>query len=231
MRMNKIICLLLLIVSFTFSLLAQSNDPVDSVTFKNNQTYSVRGGQQEVIADNLQFPHDVEVTTNDTFKVGKGPERKFEEGQVLLRDGWLLSPDGSFQPVMDHVMMKEGQVLVVHDGQAEKFTRTMSFPTKASIDPDGFYNYPDGRRTRLNDGEWFKLDGTPIPTKDAATLINGQVVMQKDGSRIILKLAQRMSMNDGTWVSGDGTIQPLNGPAYKLREGQTVLIVGPTIKR
>ena len=232
MRMNKIICLLSLIVCLAPSLWAKNNDSADSVTFKNNEVYAIRGDQQEVITNDLKFPHDVEISTNGTFKVGKGKARKFTEGQVLLRDGWLLNPGGSFQPVMDHVIMKEGRALIVRDGRAEDLKQTLIFPNNASITPDGYYTYPTtGRRARLNDGEWFQLDGTPIPTKDAATLINGQVVMQRDGSRIPLQPAQRMGMNDGTWVSWDGTVQPPTGPTYKLREGQTVLIVGQHIER
>ena len=232
MRMKKIICLWSLIVCLAPSLPAQSSGVVDSVTFKNNKTYSVRGDQQEVITNDLQFPHEVEISTNGTFTVGHAKERPFAPGQTLLRDGWLLNPDGTFQPVMDHVMVKAGSVLVVRDGHAEKLTQTMTFSNKATVTPDGFYTYPTtGRLVRLNDGEWFQLDGTPIPTKDAATLINGSVVMQRDGSRIPLQTAQRMGMNDGTWVSWDGTIQPPNGAPYKLREGQTVFIVGQNIKR
>ena len=229
--MTKTICLFSLIVWFAPSLLAQNSGPVDSVIFKENKVFATQGEQQEVITNDLQFPHDVEISTNGTFTVGKTKERPFAPGQTLLRDGWLINPDGSFQPVMDHVTRKAGQVLIVRAGQTEKLKETMNFPNSACIAPDGFYGYPDGRRTRLNDGEWFELDGTPIPTKDAATLINGQVVMQRDGSRIPLQAAQRMGMNDGTWVSWDGTIQPPGGASYKLREGQTVLIVGQNIKR
>ena len=214
--MKKTICLLSLIVCFGPSLPAQQNEPVESVTFKNNNVFAVHGDQQEVITNSLQFSHEIQISTNGTFTVGKEAERKFGESQVLLRDGWLLNPDGSFQPVMNHVMMKEGSVLIVRNGQAEQLAQVMTFSNNASVSPDGFYTYPDtGRRVRLNDGEWFELGGTPIPTKDAATLINGQVVMQRDGSRITLKSPQKMGMSDGTWVSWDGTIQPPTGPAYK----------------
>jgi len=230
--MSKTICLWSLIACLAPSLLAQTSSSADGVTFTDNKTYVIQGDQRELITTNLQFPRAVEISTNGTFTVGTGKERKLEEGQVLRRDGWLLSPDGSFQPVIDHVMKKEGSVLIVRDGQAENLPQAITFPNQAGITPDGFYTYPgSGRQVRLNDGEWFELDGTPIPNEDAATLINGQVVMQRGGSRIPLQTAQRMGMDDGTWVSWDGTIQPFMGPAYKLREGQTVLITGPNIKR
>jgi hypothetical protein len=143
----------------------------------------------------------------------------------------LLTPGGSFEPVFDHVAMKEGRVMVVRDGQAGPLAQPLNFPNGAGISPDGYYGFPNGRRERLRDGEWFRLNGTVIPTKDAATLVNGQVVMQKDGSRIALQPVQIMGMNDGTRVHGDGTIDKFNGPSIKLREGQTILIDGPKMQR
>lgn len=231
MDMKKNICLLAVIFGGALALQAQTGDAVDSVTVKDKKIYAVRGDQQELLTDNLKFPLDVEISTNATFVVGKGKERTLGEGQVILRDGWLISPDGSVQPVMDHVVMQAGRVLLVRDGKAEPLVQPMTFPNNAGVTPDGYYSYPDGRRARLNDGEWFRLDGTAIPTKDTVTLINGQVVMQKDGSKIILRPPQVMGMNDGTRVSADGTIQKFNGPTFKLREGQTILIDGPNIKR
>lgn len=230
--MKKLTCLLSLIAGLATSLLAQNSSPVDRVVFKQDKVFAIQGDQPEAITKNLKFPHDVEISTNGTFTVGKGKERKFEEGQTLFRDGWLLNPDGSFQPVMDHLVKQAGKVMIVRDGRAEPLTQVMTFPNQASISPDGFYTYPGiGRRVRLNDGEWFELDGTPIENKDAATLIHGQVVMQRDGSRILLQTGQKMGMSDGTWVSWDGTVQPPSAPAYQLREGQTVLLAGSNLKR
>lgn len=229
--MNKIICTLLLIVGCAPSLLAQAGDSADSVTFKKEKVYTVRGEQQQEITENLKFPLDVEITTNGTFTVGKGKERKFTEGQILLRDGWLITPGGSFEPVMDHVVMQAGRVLLVRDGKSEPLTQSLTFPNNTGITPDGYFGYPNGRQVRLSDGEWFQLDGTPIATKDAVTLINGQVMLQKDGSLIPLAPVQIMGMNDGTRVHGDGTIEKFNGPSFKLRAGQTVLIDGPLFKR
>lgn len=231
MDMNKIICLASLIFGSALALQAQTSDSVDSVTVKDKKIYAVRGDQQEVLTENLKFPLNVEITTNGTFKVGDGKERKLAEGQVILRDGWLVNPDGSVQPVMDHVVMRAGRVLLVRDGQAEALKQPLNFPGDVSISTDGYYVYPGGRRARLNDGEWFRLDGTAIPTKDTVTLLNGQVTLQKDGSLISLKPVQIMGMNDGTRVHGDGTIQKFNGQTFKLREGQTILIDGPIIKR
>jgi hypothetical protein len=184
----------------------------------------------EALTANLKLPFDVEVTTNGTFKVAGGRERKIEAGQVVRSDGWLLNSDGSVQPLFDHVAMKEGKVLVVRDGQAGILTQPMTFPNHLNIAPDGSYANPDGSQSHLVDGQLFRLDGTPLSPKDTVSMINGQVVVQKDGTLIHLVPVQIMGMNDGTRVQGDGLILKRDGTTIQLHEGQTVLVEG-VIKR
>jgi len=225
--MNRIICVFVLTLACTPWLRAQTGVSVDGVTVTNNEVYGLRDGTAELLRDNLKLPFDIEVTTNCTFKVARGKYRKLTEGQVLRRDGWLLNPDGSMQPVFDHVAMQKGQVIVVRDGEASTLTEPMRFPNNLSISPDGSCSYPDGGPSRLADGQLFHLDGTTIPSQDSVSLKNGQVVVQKDGTLITLLPAQTMGMNDGTRVRGDGLIQKQDGTTIQLQEGQTILIAGP----
>ncbi|MGD0745963.1 MAG: DUF6799 domain-containing protein [Verrucomicrobiota bacterium] len=233
--MKRIVCVLFcqcfLALVCVPSLQAQTSDAADGVTVKDGKVYCLRGGQLEVLADNLKLPFDVEVDTNGNFKVANGKERKLEAGQVIRSDGWLLNPDGSVQPVFDHVAMKEGHVIVVRDGQAVPLAESMTLSNHLGVAPDGACIYPDGSRSRLVDGQLFRLDGVSIPAKDAVTLINGQVVVQKDGTLIHLKPVQVTGMDDGTTVRGNGFIQKRGGAPTPLREGQTVLIEGLIIRR
>jgi hypothetical protein len=230
--MNRIIRVFLLAFAFAPApLLAQPSNLVDSVTVKDAKVYSIQGDQMEILADNLKLPFSVEVSTNGTFTVGSGKERKLLEGQVLRNDGWLLNPDGSIQPVFDHVVMKGAKVLVVRDGKAEPLAKPMTFPNNLYVAPDGSCVYPDGARTRLMDGQLFRLNGTPILSKDTVTLKNGKVVVQKDGSLITLQPVQLMGMNDGTRVFGKGYIEKPDGTKIQLREGQTILLDGALVKR
>lgn len=231
MKRKWIACAFLTAVAGVFSFRAQAGGPVDSVTVRSNEVYALRGDAAEEIVTNLELPLDIEVTTNGTFTVAKGKERKLEEGQVLRSDGWLLNPGGSMQPVFDHVTMQNGRVVVVRDGVPTTLTKPMLFPNHLRIAPDGSCTYPDGSPSRLADGQMFRLDGTAIPPKDAVTLKNGHVVVQKDGALISLMPAQFMGMNDGTRVRGDGLIQKPDGTTFQLKEGQTILIAGPAIRR
>jgi hypothetical protein len=231
MNMNRINCAFLLIIASALPLHAQTDSSVDGATVKNGEVYALHDGASEALADNLKLSSEIEVTTNGTFTVADGKERKLAEGQLLRSDGWLMNPNGSMQPVFDHVTMKNGQVIVVRDGEAEKLTEPMRFPNNLTIAPDGSCNYPNSGPSRLADGQLFRLDGTAIPPKDIVTFKNGRVTVQKDGKLISLSPGEIMGMNDGTRVYGDGLIQMHDGTKSQLREGQTILIAGPLINR
>lgn len=205
---------------------AVAGEDADAVTFKDKNIYAIHGDKLELLTDNLAFPEKVMVSTNGTFKVGKGNDRPLQDGQVLRRDGWLVSADGSVQPVVDHVGIREGRAYIVRDGQASQLTSTMNFPNGMTINPDCSGGNLPGGRTRALDGQLFRLDGTSIQAKDTVTLKNGRMVVQKDGTLITLGSVQIMGMSDGTRVNGNGSIQKQDGTVIQLGEGQTVLIEG-----
>jgi hypothetical protein len=224
--MNRIFRSVLLAIVCTSSFQAMAGDGADAVTVKDKQAYAMQGDRQEALTAELNFPDEVVVNTNGSFKVGKGKERELQAGQVLRRDGWLVNQDGSAEPVVDHLAMKEGKAYVVRDGQATPLKATMVFPNGMSVAPDGYGSGFPGGRNRLLDGQLFRLNGASIPGKDTVAMKNGRVVVKKDGTQIPLAPPSVMGMNDGTRVGGNGVIQKQDGSTIQLREGQTVLIDG-----
>jgi hypothetical protein len=219
-------CLGLLPIVCGPSLPAQTDETVDGATLKDGQAFSMRGGELEALKKVLKLPFEVEVFTNGTFNVAGGKERKLQEGQIIRRDGWLLNTDGSIQPVFDHVTQQAGQVLVVRDGEPAIIGEVTTFPNNLTIAPDGWCNYPSGTHARLSDGQFFRLDGSSVLSKDTVTLMDG-VVVQKDGKLISLDKSNKiMGMNDGTKVYATGVIQLPDGTMFPLQEGQTVFIEG-----
>lgn len=227
MNTNRILSVVLFAIFCACSFQVLAANEVNGVTVKDNEVYAMQGDKLELLTNNIELPFDVTVSTNGNFKVGEdGKERKIEEGQVVRNDGWLLNPDGSIQPVFDHVGMKNGQVYVVRDGQAKAITASMVFPNGMSIGADGFGANLPGGRLRMLDGQLFRLDGTPIQAKDTVTLKNGRVVVQKDGTLIPLLPVQMMGMSDGTRVHGNGAIEKHDGTTFQISEGQTILLDG-----
>jgi hypothetical protein len=227
--MKKITFLLCLFCGLAApALFAQSAD--DGVTAKVDKVYNIQGGKLTEIMQPETLPFDVWVNTNCYFKVGDGKERKLGDGQIIRRDGWLVSPDGSVEPVVDHVMMKAGKVIVVRDGEAKPLAEQMTFPNNLIVNPDGMCTYTDSSRSRLQDGQLFQMDGTSIPARDTATLKNGRLVLQRGGTLISLNPSQIMGMNDGSRVHGDGQIEWPDKTMTKMVEGQTVLFQGVPAK-
>ena len=208
--MNRILFLIFLTFTSIPVLRAQDSGVVhdsDGATIKQGKPYSIQGNDLELITEKLELPFNIVVTTNGNFMDGTGKERALSEGQILKSDGWLISPDGSAQPVFDHVAMSEGKVVLVRDGDSQILTDPMTFPNGLNIGPDGTCAYPSGAHARLMDGQMFQLDGTPIVSKDTLSMKDGKVVLQKEGKLIYLAPAETMGMNDGTSVRGDGLLQ------------------------
>jgi hypothetical protein len=231
--MNRILFLIFLTFSWIPLLRAQDSGvghASDGATIKQGKPYSIEGSDLELITTKLDLPLNIVVTTNGNFTVGKGKERALSEGQILKSDGWLISPDGSAEPVFDHVAMSGGKVVVVRDGDSQTLTESMAFPNGLNIGPDGSCAYPDGAHARLMDGQMFQLDGTPIGSKDTISMKDGKVVVQKEGKLIYLSPSQTIGMNDGTSVRGDGLIWKRDGTPSHLVEGQTIVIPGALVK-
>ena len=229
MNRIRIFHLVLLTIICAPGLQARGSDAPDGATVKDNQIYAMYGDRLEALTDNLKLPFDVLVNTNGYFTVGNGKERKLQEGEVIRSDGWMVEPNGSTQPVFDHIAMIKGMVYVVRDGTATLLEGPMLFPNNMSIiNSNGVgANLPSGN-LRLVDGQLFRMDGTPFPGKDSISLKNGHVVVQRDGSLLPPVMPGRyMGLNNGTKVFADGTVQNQDGTtAFQLREGQTILVPG-----
>jgi len=231
MKMKRISHLIFIAMICTSGLRAWGDGEPDGVTVKDNQVYAMYGDKLEMLTENLKLPFGVEVYTNGYFKVGDGKKRELMDGEVIRRDGWLVEPSGSVQPVYNHVAMIKGQVYVVRDGEANVIKGTMVFSNGMSLNSGGYGDNLPGGNLRLADGQLFQMNGTPIPAMDSASLKNGQVVVQRDGSLITLSSNEIMGMDDGSRVYGDGTIQKRDSSTFKLHKGQTILIPGAVYSR
>ncbi|HAV64723.1 MAG TPA: hypothetical protein DCY13_20445 [Verrucomicrobiales bacterium] len=199
---------------------------VEQVSVKNGVLHATGDEGGFTPTNSVVLPFDVKVRTNLTFTVSGGKARKLQEGQTIRKDGTLQSPDGSVMPVVDHVAVKNGQVVIVKDGERSKLDSPTRLADGSRIEPDGTMVSPGGSRTRLLDGQLFKLSGESFPATDTATLMDGQVVLQKDGSKIQLRTTQMMMMSDGTKVHGNGRVEYRDGRTLQLAEGQTIRTEG-----
>lgn len=211
---------------------AAQNASADSVTFRDDKVFLTKNGADEtVVTNNFDLTPTIKVFTNATFTVGSAKPRKLLPGEILGSDGLLTKPDGAVGPVEDHYAMTKGRLYLVENGVAKPVTTTVRSATGVVATPDGWVMTPRGQRTRILDGQWFRLDGTPLPSRDSITLVKGKVMVQADGSLLTVPPGRTFMMNDGTKVSGNGTYTKPDGTVVKLVEGEVVVVQGVVRRR
>ena len=200
---------------------------VKSVQFKNGAVLvSLESGDTQTATNEITLPQSIKVMTNGAFTVNSGKKRNLRDGQILGADGNLTSPDGTVEPVADHVVLKGGRLRLVKDGESMPATGEVRLGDGSRIRPDGTITGADGRIRRMLDGQICKFSGESISTTDTVTVKDGKVILQKDGGRVTLKQGQTIMMSDGTKVSADGTILRADGTRSKVGEGEILKLPG-----
>ncbi len=206
---------------------AQSTSSQENVTCRTNRTLLQHGGEWALLESEIAMPGGIKVFTNATFQINDGNVRHLREGQILRSDGFLLNPDGSSMPVFDHIVMRGAAVKVVKDGESAVLTDALVLPDGSVINPDGTYGRPNGRTSRLVDGQLLTLEGASMSGLDTISFRNGKVVVYKAGALIPLQSANViMGMYDGTRVSGAGLVTYRDGTTTQMTEGQVITVPG-----
>lgn len=222
--------LLLTMFLLTSRLGAESVTSATKVQFKSQKVFSWPDGKELKAPDEIILPFSIVVRTNGTFTVKGGKERTLLEGELLGADGMLTRPDGSITPVIDHLTLSRGHVVVFRDGTATELREALKLGDGSTVSPDGKFTPPSGSTRRLLDGELFLLEGGKLPSRDTITMKNGRVIVQKDGTRLEVEPARSITMNDGTKVLGDGTVIKPGGERTKLDEGEIITLEGVITK-
>ncbi len=198
---------------------------------KDGKVLAISNGNAAPFHKPVVFPGEVLVNTNGQFTVQKGKIRELKEGQTLTADGVLHNPDGSVAPVIDHITVRGGRVFIVKDGEPTPLVQNFPLADGSVISPADATIRGHGKIRRLLDGHLLKLDGTPLKAQDTVGMQKGKVFVFKDGTRLELQPAQIMVMSDGTRVHGNGTVIAPDGKTRNLKEGDTLLVEGPTLSQ
>ena len=218
-------CFAALFVS-SFSLVAAPMSAIEKVEFTRDKVVVWPGGQTLTAPNKAVLPFNIVVQTNGTFTVNGGKMRTLRDGEILGADGMVITPAGSITPVMDHVSVNRGHVVVFQDGEASEPRDAVQLGDGTTVSPDNKIIPRVGSPRRLLDGELFQLEGNMLPARDTITVQNGRVLVQKDGSMLAIDPARSIMMNEGTKVRGDGTIVKFNGDRTTLSEGQILILEG-----
>ena len=172
------------------------------------------------------MPNSIAVSTNGTFQVGAYPPRWFAEGDVLTSDAMLTHADGRIEPVIDHVGMLAGSTFSSVNADKRNATQNLPLGTDKVLTLDRVLVGRGGSWMRVIDGLLFAPDGRTVAALETISMQQGKVVVQKEGTQLMVQPGRSIMMNEGTKVFGDGKVVSKDGAITTLTEGQILIIEG-----
>lgn len=205
-------------------------EAAERVRFADGKTWVWQAGAPSLCVSAVAMPFDILVETNGTYTVAGGRVRQMLDGEILGADGMLLRPDGQIVPVIDHITMNRGRVMVMRDGDFQPLSETARLGNGMFVQADGKVITASGSSRRLLDGELLQFRGGALPARDTITVHDGQVMVQKDGTMILLGAGRTIMMNNGTKVFSDGSFVDFAGQRFHLQDGDIQVIEGVLVR-
>jgi len=121
--------------------------------------YFVEDGKISLLKDGRVTPVDVEVVLSDDAKVlPDGTVVRAGGKRVRLTNGMMVDMSGNIL-IRNGVMMKDGKMMVLQDGDSSPMTREMSMSNGTRVTPGGDII------TRMKEGDMMMMDGTITTAK------------------------------------------------------------------
>ena len=168
---------------------------------------------------------ELTVTTNGVIEIAGDVEEQLTENKRVTLDGFWISPDGTLQAFKPHYLMKDGVLYFVRSGVLTRLEQDVSFSNGIVLRLDGILA-SGTRLIRLQDGQRLGLMGEVISALDHVMMVNGELVLQKDGSIVPLPAISTMGMSEGSRVTGAGLITTPSGEQFALSDGQRLTLDG-----
>src|SRR5207249_2369161 len=112
------------------------------------------------------------------------------------------------------------------NGEASPVSQTIRLGTEKWLTAERALIGSDGSWMRVIDGQLFTPEGKVIPAVDTITLQSGKVLVQKEGTQLLIGSDRTIMMNEGTKVYGDGRVLNSDLQITQLTEGQILTVEG-----
>lgn len=151
-----------------------------------------------------------------------------------------LSLAGSANNSMIHdgVMMKDGQMMIIKNGELVPMKTDMKMASGLQVTTDGTVTPAVGQKFTLKDGDSLSMDGTLQKSDDAMSMggMKRECLMMKDGQMMVMKkgeckaMMEDVTLTDGTKVMKNGAVTKTDGQTIMLKDGEMVSMNGEMMK-
>jgi hypothetical protein len=213
------------------SLHAQELRNLDHVIKKDGSVFVVTNNQSTLLESDLVLANGLKVMTNGVIKSAGDKKTILKEGRRLSLDGYWMNDDGMFVQFDPHYVIKDRGLYFVQDGVFTRLDHDVTFKNGTLLKTDGTVFTADQRMVRLQDGQALTVDGSALAAQDFVSVINGRLILQKDGSIIDLPVGRTIGMSDGTQINASGIVTRRSGQQIMLKNGQRLILEGAAMPR
>lgn len=148
------------------------------------------------------------------------------KARILITSLCLLLPVTLFAADKNGVVMKDGKVAIVEDGQKTELTGDRTLKNGTKITSTGQVTTADGKTFQLRNGDMIADDGTfrTHVVKDGVLKKDGKVMKVSGGEKS--ELTSETTLGDGTRVQPDGTVTSKEGEKWELDDNDAILSDG-----
>ena len=138
----------------------------DGMLIQVDDHYMLKDGKLNFVRDGKFTPVNQEVVFQNGTRLGTdGAVMTSRGGVVRLQDGQMLTPEGATLPALDHVMKKDGKIVLQKDGSILGLppARLMVMSEGTKVKGDGTIVMREGKTFVLAEGQRLTLEGAVMP--------------------------------------------------------------------
>ena len=130
----------------------------DHYMVRDGKVYFFQNGMSKPVNEEVVFKNGVRLKTDGTINTSSGTV-------VRMQNGPMLTPDGEPLQGKDHIMMKDGKLLIQRDGAIVTLGpgTLMGMSEGTKVKSDGTIITPGGQTFVLKEGQRLTVDGTAMP--------------------------------------------------------------------
>jgi hypothetical protein len=212
-----------------------------------------RDGQMTILEKGKLKPMASDVALSNGGTVSKEGFIMTKDGnKLILRDGDFVSIPGDIIVMKtvkldsksmdsrvsnDHLIFKDGKMMVVKNGEPQIMDKEMVMPNGSKVSKLGQITRKDGTKVALKDNEKVDMNGEiivdkaklEIDEKNHVVMKNGKMMMVKEGKEF--PMTKEVLMPNWSKVLVNGTVEKSDGSKVVLKEGERMNMEGEMISK
>lgn len=137
----------------------------DCCMMQDGKMMMMKNGKRMLMDADMSMPNGTMVMKDGTCTMMDGTRMMMKEGDRMDMNGNMMKKGYNRK---DHIMMKNGKMMIIKDGKKTALGSTMPMPNGVMVMPDGTCTMEDGTKLMMKDGDKMDMEGNMIGKKNMA---------------------------------------------------------------